>query len=100
MSAVGLIPQHDDDPADIYKHVYRQTNGNQKIIRRIAALTNGKAKKMVRDELQLEAEGEFPAHWRDTRHEEDGTDKEYIRVDKPDADTSANEIDFGSVKVA
>ena len=78
------------------QQVHRHTHGNQKVIRRIAALTNGKAKKMVRDELQLEAEGEFPALWHDTKHEEDGSDKEYICVDKPEANTSANEIDFGS----
>ena len=62
LSTVGLLPTQHEEPEDIYRHIVQQSNGNRKIIRKLTALAKREMKKSVRDELDVEAEGEFPEH--------------------------------------
>ena len=106
LSAVGLIPKEHDDPEDIYRNVIQQFNKNKKIIKRLCSLQSAPARQSVRDALELEAEGEFPAHWRDTKHEQDGTARNHIELlggdkdEKPQKEQQNVDIDKFSSKGA
>ena len=57
----------------------------------------GEKKKSARDELHLEAEGEFPGHWRDHKHEEDGTERSHINTNTNDGNRHDNsQVDLGN----
>ena len=97
LSTVGLLPTQHEEPEDIYRHSVQQSNGNRKIIRKLTALAQGEKKKSVRDELDVEAEGEFPEHWRDEKHEEDGTERSHIEAKEGvEHSQKENQVDLGN----